>query len=286
VLLLYNAGLIASIPSPSDNSLQLGPLELRAYGVLIAIGALVAVWLTTRRWEQGGGDPEAIQKIAMWVIPAGVIGARLYHVITDFDRFRGDYIEVLYIWKGGLGIWGAVALGTLVGVWIARREGYEVPTLLDSVAPALPLAQAIGRFGNWFNQELFGEPTDLPWGLKIDANQRPDEYLDVATFHPTFLYESLWNLVLAAVIIWVVPRVMPNLMAGRLFAVYVAGYTIGRLWIELMRVDHATTIFGARVNVWMSILVFLGAAVVVLRGRTKPPLEGEQVVESESSGKA
>jgi len=222
----------------------------------------------------------------MWVIPAGVIGARLYHVITDFDRFRGDYIEVLYIWKGGLGIWGAVALGTLVGVWIARREGYEVPTLLDSVAPALPLAQAIGRFGNWFNQELFGEPTDLPWGLKIDANQRPDEYLDVATFHPTFLYESLWNLVLAAVIIWVVPRVMPNLMAGRLFAVYVAGYTIGRLWIELMRVDHATTIFGARVNVWMSILVFLGAAVVVLRGRTKPPLEGEQVVESESSGKA
>ena len=286
MLLLYNAGLIASIPSPSDNSLQLGPLELRAYGVLIAIGALVAVWLTTRRWEQGGGDPEAIQKIAMWVIPAGVIGARLYHVITDFDRFRGDYIEVLYIWKGGLGIWGAVALGTLVGVWIARREGYEVPTLLDSVAPALPLAQAIGRFGNWFNQELFGEPTDLPWGLKIDANQRPDEYLDVATFHPTFLYESLWNLVLAAVIIWVVPRVMPNLMAGRLFAVYVAGYTIGRLWIELMRVDHATTIFGARVNVWMSILVFLGAAVVVLRGRTKPPLEGEQVVESESSGKA
>ena len=286
MLLLYNAGLIASIPSPSDNSLQLGPLELRAYGVLIAIGALVAVWLTTRRWEQGGGDPEAIQKIAMWAIPAGVIGARLYHVITDFDRFRGDYIEVLYIWKGGLGIWGAVALGTLVGVWIARREGYEVPTLLDSVAPALPLAQAIGRFGNWFNQELFGEPTDLPWGLKIDANQRPDEYLDVATFHPTFLYESLWNLALAAVIIWVVPRVMPNLMAGRLFAVYVAGYTIGRLWIELMRVDHATTIFGARVNVWMSILVFLGAAVVVLRGRTKPPLEGEQVVESESSGKA
>jgi prolipoprotein diacylglyceryl transferase len=285
VLVLHNAGLIASIPSPSDNSLQLGPLELRAYGVLIAIGALAAVWLTTRRWEQGGGDPEAVQKIAMWAIPAGVIGARLYHVITDFDRFRGDYIEVLYIWKGGLGIWGGVALGTLVGVWIARREGYEVPAFLDSVAPAVPLAQAIGRFGNWFNQELFGGPTDLPWGLKIDASHRPDEYLDVATFHPTFLYESLWNLALAAAIIWVVPRVMPNLMAGRLFAVYVAGYTIGRLWIELMRVDHATTIFGARVNVWMSILVFLGAAVVVLRGRTKPPLEGERVVESESSGK-
>ncbi|HEC11597.1 MAG TPA: prolipoprotein diacylglyceryl transferase [Acidimicrobiales bacterium] len=259
--------ILASIPSPSSNAIHIGPLQLRAYGVMIALGVLAAVWLTQRRWEQRGGEPDDIARLAMWTVPAGVIGARLYHVITDNQKFRGHWFDVVKIWEGGLGIWGGVALGIVVGVWYARRQGWDVAGLMDAAAPAIPLAQAIGRVGNWFNQELFGRPTNLPWGLEIDVANRPPQYVDSATFHPTFLYEVLWNLLVVALIIWVVPRLLPHLKPGRLMAVYVFLYCVGRLWIELMRSDEANRILGLRVNVWTSTIVGLSALAVVIAGR-------------------
>ena len=265
--------LLAAIPSPSSNSISIGPLELRAYGVMIALGVFAAVWLATRRWERQGGDPAVMQQLAMWAIPGGIVGARLYHVITDFDRFRGNYGDIPRIWEGGLGVWGAVAGGALAVLYVARRDGHDIPTLADAIAPALPLAQAIGRFGNWFNQELYGRPTDLPWGLEIDLDHRPADHLDQATFHPTFLYEALWNLALAAFLIWLVPRLMPRLARGSLVFVYIFGYTLGRLWIELLRIDPATKVLGTRINVWVSIVVGLTALVFIVRGLRGPRSE-------------
>ena len=225
---------IASIPSPSSGSFHLGPLQLRAYGLMIALGVFAAIEIARHRWKQRGGDPDAITTIALWAVPAGLVGARIYHVITDNELYRGHWLDAFKIWNGGLGIWGGVAVGVLVGAIVARRKGYDIPTLLDCVAPALPVAQAIGRLGNYFNQELFGGPTSLPWGLEIAPAHRPAGYEHTATFHPTFLYEAVWNLALAALIIWVIPRVLPRLKTGRLFVVYIAGYTLGRLLVELM----------------------------------------------------
>lgn len=267
--------LFASIPSPSTNSINIGPLELRAYGVMIALGVIAAVWLGGKRFAERGHDAEDIASIAMWSVPAGVIGARIYHVITDNQRFRGNWGEAFEIWQGGLGIWGGVAAGSLAAVWLSRRRGYDLPDALDSLAPAVPLAQAIGRFGNWFNQELFGGPTDLPWGLEIDEAHRPTEHLAEPTFHPTFLYESLWNLMVVATLIWVIPRVWPNLKRGLLFGLYVAFYTLGRLWIELVRIDTASEVFGVRVNVWTSIIVGLGALTTVIVIQRRKPASAE-----------
>jgi len=256
--------LAIGIPSPSSNSISIGPLELRAYGIAIAFGVIAAVWLAQKRFEKRGHDPEIIASMAMWVVPAGVIGARIYHVVTDNQRFRGNWFEAVKIWEGGLGIWGGVAAGVLTGVWLAKRRGWDIPDLLDAIAPAVPIAQAVGRIGNWFNQELFGGPTSLPWGLEIDERFRPSQYANEPLFHPTFLYEALWNLGVAAIIIWVVPRVLPQLKRGLQFGVYVVLYTLGRVWIELLRVDKATEVFGVRVNVWTSIIVGLSAAGVVV----------------------
>ena len=252
--------LLASLPSPSTNTL--GPLPIRAYGVMIALGVVAAVWLSRKRWAARGGDPEDVVTIALWAVPAGLIGARLYHVATDWKTyFPDDPLGALAIWKGGLGIPGGVALGTIVGVVIARRLGIRPGPIFDAVAPALPLAQAIGRFGNWFNQELFGSPTDLPWGLQIDLANRPFGYEQFATFHPTFLYEALWNLSLVGVLLLLDQRRI--LRPGRLFAVYVGGYFLGRLWVEALRIDTASTIGPFRINTWMS-LVGIGAAVAFL----------------------
>lgn len=244
--------IVASIPSPSTNGIHLGPIELRFYGLAIAAGVLAAYEITKRRWVRAGGDPDAIGRIAVWAVPAGLIGARIYHVITDNQLYRGHWLEALEIWRGGLGIWGGVAAGALTGAWVAHRHGYDIALLLDCVAPALPVAQAIGRLGNYANQELFGGPTSLPWGLRIDPTNRPVGYEHVATFHPTFLYEALWNLALAAFLIWGAPRLFRHLKKGRLFVIYVAGYTAGRVIIESMRVDPANQIGGQRVNVWVS----------------------------------
>jgi prolipoprotein diacylglyceryl transferase len=202
-------------------------------------------------------------------VPAGLIGARLYHVMTDWQRFEGRWIDAVKVWEGGLGIPGWIALGALAGVLYARHKKMPLGDLADTVAPALPLAQAIGRLGNWFNQELFGGPTSLPWGLKIDLANRPDRYLDATTFHPTFLYEGLWNLALMAVLILIDRKRV--LRAGSLFWVYVGGYFTGRLWVEAMRIDPASLILGIRVNIWLSIIaIAFSFTFVAVRGRRRP----------------
>jgi prolipoprotein diacylglyceryl transferase len=253
--------ILMAIPAPPGNSIGVGPLELRAYGLMIALGVLAAVVFAQRRWAARGGDPGDIAALAVWAVPAGLVGARIYHVVTDPQLFRGRWLHVFAVWEGGLGIPGGIAAGVVVGAIVARRRSLPIPALLDTVAPALALAQAIGRWGNWFNQELFGGPTTLPWGLRVDPSQRPAGYAQFATFHPTFLYESLWNLTLVGVLLLVERRL--HLRPGRLFVVYVAGYAAGRLWVEGLRIDRANRIAGLRVNEWVS-LVVLAACVAVL----------------------
>ncbi len=259
----------ASIPSPSGGSISLGPLELRGYGLMIALGVVAAVWLAGRRWGERGGDPDDISAIALWAVPAGVIGARLYHVITDWQKYQDRPIDAIKIWEGGLGIPGGMALGVIVGLIVARRKHINVPVILDAATPALPLAQAIGRWGNWFNQELFGRPTDLPWGLEIDPARRPERFADAETFHPTFLYESLWNLALCLVLIRLDRS--GRLRSGRLFSAYVLGYFLARLGLELLRVDTASLILGVRVNVWVSLAGIAVGGVFLLTGLARPP---------------
>jgi prolipoprotein diacylglyceryl transferase len=270
----------AFIPSPSFNVLHLGPLQIRLYGLMIALGALTAVSLANRRWQQRGGGPSDISAVAMWAIPAGVIGARAYHVATDWKTYRGNWLNALAIWHGGLGIPGGVAAGVLVGIIVARRRHLPPARLLDVVAPALPIAQAIGRLGNWFNQEVFGRPSTMPWALKIGPAHRPAGYERFATFHPTFLYEGLWNLALAAVLILLERR--RRLRRGELFNLYVLGYAVGRLWVEDLRSDHASLIFGIRINLWISSIVILAAAAVFiirrLRSNDRPVSETAEPV--------
>ena len=243
---------------------------------------LVALWITSRRWRRAIADRDdayrarshdLVGTIAIWAVPSGLIGARLYHVITDFDRYQDNLSTALKIWQGGLGIWGGISVGVLVAVWLLRRGGHSTGTMLDALAPALAVAQAVGRLGNWFNQELYGRPTDLPWGLEIDQAHRVAGYGLEETFHPTFAYEALWNLALAAALVWVVPRVLPQLRTGYLFAMYVLGYTAGRLWIELLRIDTANELWGVRINVWTSTAVGLAAFAAVLVGLRRGPNE-------------
>lgn len=262
---------LASIPSPSRNGISLGPLQLRAYGLAIAVGVLAAVAITQRRWARKGGDPADIAAIATGSVIAGLIGARIYHVMTDYRRFEGHWFDVVKVWEGGLGIPGGLVLGVSTGIYLARKRGMYIPKALDSVAPALPVAQAIGRLGNWFNQELFGRPTSLPWGLRIDALHRPVGYETFATYQPTFLYEALWNLSLAGLLIAYDNR-HPGSRPGRLFAWYVGGYGLGRLWVESLRIDEATRIVGIRVNIWTSLITIAAAALWLLtRGRQPAP---------------
>lgn len=253
---------LASIPSPSQGVWHLfGVVPIRAYALCIVLGVVVAVAIGERRWRARGGVPGTIVDLAVWAVPFGLVGGRLYHVITDWQLYFGpdapnEPIEALFIWNGGLGIWGAVALGG-VGVWLGcRGRGISLTAVADTVAPGIAVAQAIGRWGNYFNQELFGSPTDLPWGLEIDPD-RPGTVPGEDTYHPAFLYESIWDLGLALVLIWLGRKYV--LRHGRLFALYVAGYTVGRFWIEGLRVDTAHHILGLRLNQWTSIILFLGA---------------------------
>ncbi|WNM26054.1 prolipoprotein diacylglyceryl transferase [Demequina capsici] len=235
------------------------------YAICILVGIFVALWLTGRRWKARGGEPDIVESIAFWAIPFGIVGGRLYHVISTPGPYFGEGghpWNAFKIWEGGLGIWGAVALGA-VGAWIgARRAGVSFTAFADAVAPGILLAQAIGRLGNYFNQELFGGPTDLPWGLQIDEAFRPVGYEAFATFHPTFLYEMLWNLAGVGVILWADRRF--KLWGGRVFWLYVAVYTSGRLWIETVRIDTAVHILGLRVNVWVAALVLAMSIVMFL----------------------
>jgi prolipoprotein diacylglyceryl transferase len=268
--------ILASIPSPSQGVWNLGPLPIRAYAMCIIAGILVAVWWGNRRYVARGGEPSVITDIAIWAVPFGIVGGRLYHVITDHQLYFGPggagIGAALRIWDGGLGIWGAVTLGAL-GAWIAaRRAGVLLPPIADAIAPGIAVAQAMGRWGNWFNQELFGSPTDLPWGLEIDVAHRPVGYEQFTTFHPTFLYESLWMIGVAALVVLADRRF--RLGHGRVFALYVLLYCTGRLWIESLRIDEANHILGLRLNVWTSILVGLGALVyLVVSARMRPGRE-------------
>ncbi|GAA3126250.1 hypothetical protein GCM10017600_48230 [Streptosporangium carneum] len=255
----------------------MGPLPIRGYTICIMLGVVAAVVVAERRWRNRGGAPGTMLDLATWGIPFGIVGARLYHVITDWQLYFGPDaphrpIDAILVWGDsgpgwrGLSVWGAVALGG-VGVWIAcRRRGIALSAVADTVAPAVAIGQAIGRWCNYFNQELFGGPTDLPWGLVIEAG-RPGTVAGVATYHPTFLYESLWNVGLALALIWIGGRFA--LRHGRLFALYVAGYTAGRFWIEGLRVDPANEILGMRLNQWTSAVLFLGAMTYVYLTRNK-----------------
>ncbi len=259
------AGLATSIPSPPRAEWHLGPLPLRAYALAILVGIVVAAWMTMRRLAARGGTSDDVLEISLWAVPFGIIGGRVYHVISSPQAYfgeGGDPWKAFAIWEGGLGIWGAIALGA-VGAWIGcRRQGVRFADFADAVAPGLLVAQAIGRLGNWFNQELFGGPTTLPWGLEIDDAHLPPGFDSGTLFHPTFLYEMVWNLLAAAVLIWAERRF--RLRHGRVFWAYVMLYTLGRLWIELVRIDPASIVLGLRINVWVSILVFVGALVAFL----------------------
>ncbi|MFJ2137001.1 prolipoprotein diacylglyceryl transferase [Streptomyces sp. NPDC087845] len=266
---------LAYLPSPSTGVLHLGPVPLRAYAFCIILGVFVAVWLGNRRWVARGGDQGVIADVTIWAVPFGIAGGRLYHVITSPDAYFGEHgepIRALYVWEGGLGIWGAIALGG-VGAWIGcRRRRIPFPAFADAVAPGIALAQAIGRWGNWFNQELYGRPTTLPWGLEIDRAHRPSGMLDIATYHPTFLYEALWDIGVAALTLWAARRFA--LGHGRTFALYVAAYTGGRFWTEYLRIDESHTFLGLRLNNWTSAAVFLGAlACLVVSARRHPGIE-------------
>ena len=259
---------LASIPSPSSGVLELGPLPLRAYALCILAGVVGAIVVGQRRWTARGGEPGVVADIAAIAVPAGIVGARIYHVVTSPDDYFGEggrAVEALMIWEGGLGIWGGIAGGALGAWWACRRRGIAMPPFMDALAPGLLVAQAIGRLGNWFNQELYGRATDLPWALEIDPEHRPSATPDEDTYHPTFLYEALWNLALAVVLVKAERRF--RLGNGQVFALYVAGYCVGRLWIELLRVDPAERILGLRLNVWTSVLLFVGALVVFVRRR-------------------
>ena len=266
--------LLAVIPSPSSGSIHLGPLRLNAYGLMIALGVIVAVRIAGRRAENKGvGTTEDISSIAMWAVPAGVIGGRAYHVLTDYERFQGQWFDAIKIWQGGLGIWGGVTAGVAVGWWCARRRGLDAWWIISCAAPAIAIAQAIGRWGNWFNQELFGRPTTLPWALEVSSDIAVKAgYTAGTTFHPTFLYESVGCVVLAWLLIRLERRITPA--RGRLFAWYVAGYTVLRFGTESIRIDASHNVGGMRLNQWVAIGVFAAAvlflAVDRLRSRETP----------------
>jgi prolipoprotein diacylglyceryl transferase len=257
---------LAEIPSPTQSVWHLGPLPIRAYALCIIAGILLALWLTARRWRERGGNEDEIWDVAGWAILFGIIGGRLYHVLSDpelyFDKGKHP-LDALKIWDGGLGIWGAIALGTL-GAWIGcRRKGLSLVMFADAAVPGVIFAQALGRWGNWFNNELYGGPTSLPWKLQIHdidvvtGHARLDSLghpIILGYFQPTFLYESLWDIALGLALLYLDRRF--RLGRGNVMALYVMGYTVGRIWIEALRVDHANHILGLRLNIWTSIIVF------------------------------
>ncbi|MFF0146386.1 prolipoprotein diacylglyceryl transferase [Amycolatopsis sulphurea] len=292
---MYSAAFLATIPSPDRGVWHLGPIPIRAYALCIIAGIVLAIWWGERRWAARGGTKGTVLDVAVFAVPFGLVGGRIYHVITDpelyFTAGKNPW-NAFAIWDGGLGIWGAVALGA-VGAWIAcRRKGVPLPAMADALAPGIVAAQAIGRIGNYFNQELYGAHTDLPWGLEIyqrfnPQTGAPDGLTGVATGHiplpdspvqPTFLYELIWNLLVAGLVVLADRRF--KLGHGRAFALYVAGYTVGRCWIELLRTDTANHILGLRVNVWTSILVFAGALAYFVLAARRGPRESPESLRS------
>ncbi|MEY2583472.1 MAG: hypothetical protein QOE09_3321 [Ilumatobacteraceae bacterium] len=279
--------LLASIPSPSSGALTIGPLSIHAYGLMIALGVIAAVWLLGRRLEvRGEGTREDASSIAVWAVIAGVIGSRLYHVVTDWSTFKHDPGRIPQLWRGGLGIPGGILFGAVAATWAFRRRGIAPAVGLSAAAPALALAQSIGRWGNWWNQELFGKPTTLPWALRIDADKIPPGYAPGTTFHPTFLYESLWNFALCILLLWIDRRF--KLRPGRLFAMYVVGYSIGRFWVEGLRIDPAHTTGGLRLNQWVAIGTGMAALLYLAIDQYRHPqqYEADEVDETDEATEA
>lgn len=269
------AALLAAIPSPTSGSVHLGPLRLNAYGLMIALGVVAAVRISGRRAAARGlTDTEGFGAIAMWGVPAGIVGGRAYHVLTATDSFRGRWVEALFVWRGGLGIWGGITLGVLAGLWKARRMGLAPLAVLSCAAPGIAVAQAIGRWGNWFNQELFGRPTDLPWALSVSASTAEKAGFPAGTtFHPAFLYESIGCLAIAAVVVAVERR--REQRPGRVFFLYVMLYTAMRFFIEGLRIDPARSTGGWRLNQWVATLVFVAASAAFVAVRPGEGAVGE-----------
>ena len=271
------AALPAGIPSPSSAVWYLGPIPVRAYALCILAGVFVAVWWSDRRYRARGGRPDLVLDVAIVAVPAGIVGARLYHVVSSPDDYfgpNGDLSRIPQTWQGGLGIWGGIAGGVLAGMLLLRHRGLRVAPLADAVAPTLLVAQAIGRLGNWFNQELYGAPTTLPWGLRIDDAHLPagSTYPPGTLFHPTFLYEALWNLAGAVLLVWIGRRMVARsgVTGGRLMWIYLMVYTAGRVWIEMLRIDEAETVLGLRLNVWTSIVIFLVGVIGLALASRRP----------------
>lgn len=259
----------SAIPSPSKSLLELGPLTIHFYALCIILGVIAAIFIGNRRFVTAGGEPGVVSDVAILAVPAGVIGGRIYHVITSPELYfgiDGDWKAAFYIWQGGLGIWGAISLGFL-GAYISYsrhpRKSLSFAQLTDALAPGLLVAQAIGRWGNWFNKELFGGPLSAPWALEIPARYRPMGYLNQETFHPVFLYESLWCIAVAIFLVTFVQR--RKLQPGSVFALYVALYSLGRGLIETLRIDDAHLILGVRLNVWTSVVLFFGSIIFLRR---------------------
>ena len=265
------------IPSPSSSQLSLGPVTVHYYALCIITGIAVAIWLGRRRYSSLGGNPDDVSDAAMWAVPFGIIGGRIYHVATDWEKYFGsgqNWIDALKIWNGGLGIWGAILFGG-VGAWIGCKY-YKIylPPFADAIAPGIIFAQAIGRLGNYFNQELFGKPTDLAWGLEIAEKFRPQGFESFSTFHPTFLYEIIWNVLIGFGLIYLDRKY--KIGHGRLFALYVSLYSLGRLFIENLRIDEARLILGFRFNVFTSLVVIVGGLIYfVISNRSKPGIDKE-----------
>jgi prolipoprotein diacylglyceryl transferase len=260
------------IPSPSTGVLYLGPLPLRAYSLFIIIGIFVAIWLGNKRWVARGGKVGQVSDVALFAVPFGIIGGRIYHVATDFEKYFGEGknpIDALKIWNGGLGIWGAIFFGG-IGAWIGCRiYKINLPPFADAIAPGIIFAQAIGRLGNYFNQELFGKPTNVFWGLEIAEKNRPQGFEMFTTFHPTFLYELIWSVIIGFSLIYL--DKIYKLGHGRVFALYVSLYSLGRLFVETFRIDESRLLLGLRFNIWTSLLVIVGGLVYfIISSRLKP----------------
>ena len=264
-----------SIPSPTSGVLYLGSFPLRAYSLFIIIGIFLAIWLGNKRWISRGGKPGQVSDVAIFAVPFGIIGGRIYHVATDWEKYFGpnqNWVDAFKIWNGGLGIWGAIFFGGL-GAWIGcKYYGIKLPPFADAIAPGIIFAQAIGRLGNYFNQELFGRPLDTSWGLEIAEKYRPVGFENFETFHPTFLYELIWNVLIGFALIFLDRKF--KIGHGRLFALYVAFYSVGRLFIENLRIDEARLLLGVRFNVLTSLLVIIGGLVYfIISQKMKPGIE-------------
>jgi prolipoprotein diacylglyceryl transferase len=265
--------LLASIPSPHTGVVHIGPLQLHMYGLTLLVAILACIWLTGRRWTAMGGDWDLVTRVAVWGVGFGVLGARLYHDATSWNEVPSPKWQGIWeVWKGGLGIWGGILFGALAGAVVIRRAGASVPKFLDAAAPGLLLAQAIGRIGNWWNQELFGKPTSLPWGLEISPDHRPLAYFQNATFHPTFLYELIWNLLGVFVLLWIARRF--TIRPPGLFALYIAWYCFGRFFEELLRIDPAHHIAGLRLNAWVSVILFVASVLYFVWHQRRAPGRG------------